>query len=120
MLFFGGLVIAIGIENTGLHERIALVIIKNFGSDPKWYFKKEMFFFLLRILFGNFFWRLLLGVMSVTGFLSLWISNTAATSMMLPIVIALVKQLAKYNKAFSEEVHHIPKNKVQSRNLHKI
>ncbi len=52
-----------------------------FGSDPKW---------------------LLLGIMMVTGFLSLWIQNTAAASMMLPIVAALVKQVAKYNKAYSE------------------
>jgi di/tricarboxylate transporter len=39
--------------------------------------------------------------MYVTGFLSLWIQNTAAASMMLPIVIALVKQLAKFNPAYS-------------------
>ncbi|RNA06658.1 solute carrier family 13 member 2, partial [Brachionus plicatilis] len=82
MLFFGGLVLAIGIEKTGLHERVALKIIMFFGSDPKW---------------------LLLGVMTVTGFLSLWISNTASSSMMLPIVVALVKQLAKYNPAFSNK-----------------
>lgn len=36
MLFFGGLVLAIGIEKTGLHERVALKIIMFFGSDPKW------------------------------------------------------------------------------------
>ena len=43
----------------------------------------------------------MLGIMYVTGFLSLWIQNTAAASMMLPIVIALVKKLSKYNKAYS-------------------
>ena len=41
--------------------------------------------------------------MSVTGFLSLWISNTASSSMMLPIVVALVKQLVKYNPLFSKK-----------------
>lgn len=41
--------------------------------------------------------------MCVTGFLSLWISNTASTSMMLPIVVALVKQLVKYNPIFSKK-----------------
>ena len=51
--------------------------------------------------------RLLLGVMFVTGFLSLWIQNTAAASMMLPIVVALVKQIAKYNPAYNtEDGHH--------------
>lgn len=38
--------------------------------------------------------------MLVTAFISLWISNTAASSMMLPIVIAIVKQLIKYDKSF--------------------
>jgi hypothetical protein len=28
--------IALGIEVTGLHERIALIIILWFGSNPKW------------------------------------------------------------------------------------
>jgi di/tricarboxylate transporter len=36
MLFFGALVMAIGIESSGLHERIALKMILLFGSDPKW------------------------------------------------------------------------------------
>jgi sodium-dependent dicarboxylate transporter 2/3/5 len=38
--------------------------------------------------------------MIVTAFLSLWISNTAATSMMLPIIDAVVKQLIKADKSF--------------------
>jgi sodium-dependent dicarboxylate transporter 2/3/5 len=36
MLFFGALVMAISIERSGLHQRIALKIIMYFGSDPKW------------------------------------------------------------------------------------
>lgn len=52
---------ALAIENTNLHQRIALKVIMFFGSNPKW---------------------LLLGIMSVTAFLSLWVSNTAAASMM--------------------------------------
>jgi di/tricarboxylate transporter len=31
------MVIAVGIETTGLHERIALKIILLFGSNPLWY-----------------------------------------------------------------------------------
>ena len=49
--------------------------------------------------------------MYVTGFLSLWIQNTAAASMMLPIVIALVKQLAKFNPAYSGQ--NLKLNQVQ-------
>jgi di/tricarboxylate transporter len=50
-----------------------------------------------------YFKRLLLGIMSVTGFLSLWISNVASASMMLPITIAIVKQISKLDRTFTDE-----------------
>jgi hypothetical protein len=40
--------------------------------------------------------------MFLNAFLSLWIQNTSAASMMLPIIIALVKQLTKYDPSYSE------------------
>jgi sodium-dependent dicarboxylate transporter 2/3/5 len=72
ILFFGGLTIASAIELVNLHKRIALSVLIRFGSNPKW---------------------LMLGFMIVTAFLSFWISNTACTAMMLPVVTAVVNQL---------------------------
>jgi sodium-dependent dicarboxylate transporter 2/3/5 len=71
-LYFGGFVIALGIERCGLHRRIALQIVGLVGSSPR---------------------RIVLGVMLATGFLSMWISNTAATMLMLPITLALLATL---------------------------
>jgi solute carrier family 13 (sodium-dependent dicarboxylate transporter), member 2/3/5 len=67
-LFMGGFFIAVTMERWNLHTRIALSIVSAVGTEPK---------------------RLVLGFMLATAFLSMWISNTAATAMMLPIGIAL-------------------------------
>jgi sodium-dependent dicarboxylate transporter 2/3/5 len=81
MLFFGGLVLALSVESSGLHKKMAFKVILLFGSNP---------------------FLLLLGIMTVSGFLSLWISNVACASMMLPIVIAIVKQIARLDSTFQD------------------
>lgn len=73
-LFFGGFLIAVAMQNVGLHRRIALRIIGLIGGSPS---------------------RLVLGFMIATAFLSLWISNTATTMMMLPIAMAVVLQMSE-------------------------
>jgi len=71
-LYMGGFIIAIAIEKWNLHRRIALNIINLIGSDIR---------------------KIILGFMMATAFLSMWISNTATAVMMLPIGLAIIKQL---------------------------
>jgi solute carrier family 13 (sodium-dependent dicarboxylate transporter), member 2/3/5 len=71
-LFLGGFIIALGIEKWGLHQRMALHIVRFLGTSPR---------------------RMVLGFMLATAFLSMWISNTAATLLMLPIGLALLTSL---------------------------
>ncbi len=71
-LYMGGFIIAIAIEKWNLHKRIALNIINFIGSDVR---------------------KIILGFMMATAFLSMWISNTATAVMMLPIGMAIIKQL---------------------------
>ncbi len=73
-LFIGGFLIALAMEKWNLHKRIAVNILLLIGSAPH---------------------KILFGVMLVTAFLSMWISNTATTMMMVPIVLSLSAQWDK-------------------------
>lgn len=71
-LFIGGFIVALAMEKWNLHRRIALKILMLTGVSPG---------------------RILLGFMLATAFLSMWISNTATTMMMVPILISILSQL---------------------------
>ncbi len=71
-LFMGGFIIALAMQRWNLHQRIALKILIFTGVSPG---------------------RILLGFMIATAFLSMWISNTATTMMMIPILLSIIQKL---------------------------
>ena len=70
-LFLGGFILALGLQRSALHRRIALGIISRIGSRPN---------------------RLLLGFMLATALLSMWISNTASVMVMMPIGLSVLEE----------------------------
>ncbi|MBT8265451.1 MAG: DASS family sodium-coupled anion symporter [Bacteroidia bacterium] len=81
-LFFGGFVLALALEKVNLHKRIALTIIKFTGTTAN---------------------KVVLGFMIATGFLSMWISNTASTVVMLPIAMSVIKLLIADADGFTKQ-----------------
>ncbi|XP_053607922.1 protein I'm not dead yet-like [Plodia interpunctella] len=70
LMFIGSLMLAYSVEQSGLHKRLAYNTIKIIGYSHK---------------------KLLLGICMVTTFVSMWITNTAATTMMVPIIFAILR-----------------------------
>jgi solute carrier family 13 (sodium-dependent dicarboxylate transporter), member 2/3/5 len=69
-LVLGGAIIALAIERTGLHRRLALAIVSRGGSTPA---------------------AMLFAFMAATAILSMIVSNTASTLIMMPIAVAVIR-----------------------------
>ena len=67
-MFLGGFILALGIESSGLHKRIALKMILAVGSSGA---------------------KLIGGFMLVSALISMWVMNTSTTLMLLPIGLAV-------------------------------
>ena len=78
-LFLGGFMLAQTMQRWGLHRRMALSIVHRIGTSPS---------------------RIVLGFMCASGFVSMWVSNTATTAMMMPIGLAVIQQAVE---AFEKE-----------------
>lgn len=71
-LFLGGFLLAIALQKSGLHKRIALKILSLIGDKPA---------------------GIILGFFLAGGLLSMWISNTASVMVMLPVGLSVLNQL---------------------------
>ncbi len=72
-LFMGGFLIALAMQRWNLHRRIALLTVRVMGTTST---------------------RIVAGFMIATGFLSMWVSNTATAVMMLPIGVSVLLLVA--------------------------
>ncbi|MFH5883028.1 SLC13 family permease [Halalkalibaculum sp. DA3122] len=81
-LFLGGFIIAIAMQRWDLHRRIALNIINFIGSKPR---------------------NIIAGFIVSSAFMSMWVSNTAATMMMLPIGLSVIQLTQKGRKSYKEQ-----------------
>ena len=81
-LFLGGFILALGIESSGLHKRIALKMIIAVGSSGA---------------------SLIGGFMLVAALISMWVMNTSTTLMLLPIGLAVCTVMADTIPGLSEK-----------------
>ncbi len=77
VLFAGGFVLAAGLQRHGLDRVLASAILRKARGRPGW---------------------VLAGVMSTTALLSMWMSNTAATALMLAVVLPISGALDKKSR----------------------
>ena len=68
-LVLGGAMLALAMEKSGLHRRLAVAVLSRAGAAPR---------------------GLVLAFMAATAFISMWVSNTASTLIMMPIAVSVL------------------------------
>ena len=73
LLLLGGFILSTAMAKSGLHKRLAFVMLRIFGASS-----------------GR---RLVMGFMATAAILSMWMSNTATTLMLLPVALAILDRI---------------------------
>jgi sodium-dependent dicarboxylate transporter 2/3/5 len=83
VLLMGGFALAYSLQKYGLDEIIANFFIMKIGTSPR---------------------RFLLGMMLATAFLSMWMSNSATSAVMIPIVLVVLKDsgLKRFKSSYAK------------------
>ena len=76
-LFFGGFVLAAALNKYSVDLKIAKVILSKVGNKPS---------------------NVLFGMMGITAFLSMWMSNTATTALMIALALPIYSKIPKDEK----------------------
>jgi len=72
MLFLAGFLMAEGMRRTGIDRWVALTILRHSSAQPAY---------------------LMLSMMALTAFLSMWMSNTASVAIVIPIALAILAKI---------------------------
>jgi len=67
-LFLGGFLLALGMEKSGLHLRLAGRVLRLFGERPR---------------------RIVLGFLAASALVSMWVSNSATALMLMPVAVSV-------------------------------
>jgi len=87
VLFAGGFFLAVALKKYGIDIRIARAIMKKVGHKPP---------------------LIILGMICITGFLSMWISNTATTALMMAVIIPIANRMESSHKFVKGLILSIP------------